>query len=585
MTQLLLSLLGPFQAKIDGQPVTDFPTDKIRALLAYLAVEADKPHRRAALATLLWPDYTDAIALRNLRQSLHRLRQTLDPIAPTLSDRLFTVTRQTLALNSSALTLDVAQIEQALKAVTAHPHAALPECTSCLTLLRTAVGTYQGEFLQGFLVEATPAFEEWQTIRREQLHHQIIEALRHLTLAHEQLRDHQAMYDAAGHLLRLEPWREEAHQWAMRALVLGGQRSEALAQYERCRAVLAAELGVEPSEITTALYQQIQRGQLAPVLAEKSAISMLPPHDAGGGTPLFGFPHGQTKFLGRSAELAQLTGYLVAADYPLVTLVGPGGSGKTRLAIEVAKQHLRQTACFGDGIFFVPLASVVDPSLLPAAIAAAVGLHLHDQSGHRQQLLDFLRNKVLLLVLDNFEQLVAGTTLLVEISAVSPTVKLLVTSRVALNLQREQRLVVGGLGYPTTGAEPPLLASDAHRDAALTHSAVQLFLQSARQVQPDFVVDGETWGAIVQICALVQGMPLALELAATWVRLADCATIVNEISSNLDFLSITAPDPPATAACALSLPIHGNLLRWPNGACWHNCRSLSVALRWRPCWQ
>lgn len=539
MPKLTLTLFGPFQATVDGKVLTDFATDKIRALLAYLAVAADKPHRREALATLLWPEYSDTIALRNLRQSLHRLRQTLDGVDATLSAALLTVTRQTITLHSHLLQVDTAQFQQQLQEVAAHDHQALHACDHCLATLRAAVDAVQGAFLDGFFVEGAIAFDEWQTIQREHWQQQQLEALRQLTLAYEKRQAYGLMYGFATQLLALAPWREEAHQWAMRALAHSGQRAEALAHYERCREVLLAELGVEPSEATNTLYAQIRRDAFAPTAVQAEPIDMPPALTTATPPRLSGFPQSHGKFLGRSAELTQLTGYLIDPDCRLVTLIGPGGSGKSRLAIEVARHHLHHRACFDDGIRFVALASLTQGALLASTIAAALGVQLHEQRAHDAQLTDFLRDKAILLVLDNFEQILEGATLLGELLATCAALKFLVTSRVALNLRSEQRLTVGGLHYPTA-IHPELPPTH-----LLEHSAPQLFIQAARQVQPDFTADDETLIAIAQICTLVQGMPLALELAATWVRLTDCVTIAREISTNLDFLSITARDLPS----------------------------------------
>lgn len=543
MSNLTLSLFGPFEGAIEQHAITDFPTDKIRALLAYLAIETDKPHRRAAIATLFWPEYTDGVALRNLRQSLHRLRQTLDGADGALSDRLLTVTRQTITLNSAAITLDTAQFERQLAAVAAHKHGALHECEPCLAALQQTVSLYQGEFLDGFLLADAIAFSEWQTVRREQFQHQATDALQQLVHAHEARRDYRAMHHAAAHLLRLEPWREEAHRWAMCALALAGQRSDALAQYERCCTVLSAELGVEPTATTTDLYEQIRRNDISLSDLQPSTPTQEPQtatniqSTAPARAPLLRFPQEHAKFLGRATELAQLTAYFREEGCRLVTLIGPGGSGKTRLAMEAVSHHLLHLPIFADGIIFVPLASVTDPALLTSTIATAVGLHLQEQRSHQAQLVDFLRDKQLLLLLDNVEQIVDCATTLAELLDACPTLALLVTSRVALNLRWEQRLTVGGLPYAAADATANGTVSD--------QGAVQLFVQAARQVQPHFDPSGDTLTAILQICELVQGMPLALELAATWVRLTDCAMIAQEIRNNLDFLATPAKDMPA----------------------------------------
>lgn len=237
-----------------------------------------------------------------------------------------------------------------------------------------------------------------------------------------------------------------------------------------------------------------------------------------------------TPFVGRSRELAEMGNLLTGPDCRLLTLVGPGGIGKTRLAIQAAGQVLNH---FGNGVYFVSLQPVESIDLLASAIADALPVSLSGQQNPQAQLANYLSNKTMLLLLDNFEHLLAGATLLTHLLRASSGVKLLVTSREALNLQEEWLYPVSGLPYPDT--EQP--------DALETASAVQLFINCARRVRPDFSPDHEREG-VANICRLVEGTPLALELAASWVKTLTCAEIVAEIRRNLDFLATRLRDVP-----------------------------------------
>lgn len=254
-------------------------------------------------------------------------------------------------------------------------------------------------------------------------------------------------------------------------------------------------------------------------------------------------PRQFTPFIGRQRELAKIAGLLCDPGCCLLTLVGPGGIGKTSLAIETTS---RLADCFSDGVYFVPLQAVASPEFLPPAIADALGLKLSGNDDPMLPLLNYLRDKTLLLILDNIEQLLAAPALpsaetgqvtidlLSDLLQAAPAVKLLVTSREVLNLQNEWLFPVEGLAVPVDTA-----AGDwANVEAA------QLFVQRARQVRRDFPADAEA-ADMGRICRLVEGMPLALELAATWTKTMTCADVADEIQRSLDFLSTPLRDVPA----------------------------------------
>src|SRR6266508_2474740 len=261
MARLTLALLGALEVTLDGQHVGGFAYDKVRALLAYLAVEADRPQRREALAALLWPEQPDPTARNNLRRALLTLRAAIDD--QHASPQFLLITRDTLQFNrASDNALDVASFQALIAAVDAHAHPPAELCPECVTRLEQAVALYRGDFLAQFALRDSVAFSEWALVSRERLHRQALGALASLMAHHEHTGADQAAQTYARRLLALEPWDEAAHCCLMRVLVRQGRRNAALAQYERCRQVLADELGIEPSAETTALYERIWAGPL-----------------------------------------------------------------------------------------------------------------------------------------------------------------------------------------------------------------------------------------------------------------------------------------------------------------------------------
>jgi len=539
MSSLSLSLMGAFNAWHKGATNVQFATEKTRALMAYLAVEADASHNRSTLATLFWGDRSDKIARRNLRQTLHRLNQALDNAQPGLSNKVLTVTRQTVQVNSEAIWVDVATFERQLSQSRAHAHRHLHTCHSCLEDLGEAVDLYRGELMAGFSLSDAPEFEQWLLFRRERLREQALSALDDLALAYEARGDYEQALLFARRLIMLEPWREEVYRLMMRAHALLGQRSEALGIYETCIRVLEEELAVEPVEETTALYEQLRSGKFGERRGE--VASQLGVERVS----LFNFPDQTTSFVGREQEMDEIVERLLDPDCRLLTLLGPGGIGKTRLSIQVVREIASRPGFaqkqFADGIFFIPLAATSTFDQVIISLGASMHLTFEQQHAAREQLRNHLSRRQILLVLDNLEQLLSRTTaqatvdLMQEILLAAPRVKVLATSREPLNLRSEWRYPLSGLHFPT-GVEPD--------DRTLTSSAVALFVHAARHVQPSFNPTEEEQTAIIRICELVGGMPLALEIGATWVRLMKCITIATEIERSLDFLQTLQRDVP-----------------------------------------
>jgi DNA-binding SARP family transcriptional activator len=253
MAHLSISLLGGFGVALDKETVTGFVSNKVRALLAYLAIESGRAHSREKLAFLLWPDMPDRKARNNLRYALSNLRKTIGDISTPLP--FLRISWQTIELDVKRdIEVDVLTFDRLL-------------AQSPLTLsnLKEAVNLYQGDFLEGFSIGDDTAFEEWLLLKRERLQMQVVDALFGLAQTYEKNGDLTGALSFAWRQVELEPWSEEAHRCLMHLLALSGQRSAALAQYQLCRRALAEKLDVEVSIETTRLYEQIRDGKFTPL--------------------------------------------------------------------------------------------------------------------------------------------------------------------------------------------------------------------------------------------------------------------------------------------------------------------------------
>jgi DNA-binding SARP family transcriptional activator/predicted ATPase len=334
MSHLAIALLGSFRVTLDDVPLTSFATDKGRALLAFLAVEANRPHRREALIDLLWPDHSPVAARNNLRQTLFQLRHTL-ATCPGPAPHLFVTAKEIQFDPASDHWLDVAQFETCLSASRTHHPSGQVLCPDCLARLETAAALYRGDFLSGFSLSHCPRFEWWQLLTQEACHRQALEALSMLVNSYDAKQDYGRVSRYACRQVELEPWRESAYRRCMRALALNGQRGEALRQYDICREQLAREMGVEPSAETTRLYQQI-RARALPGLPQPPAEPPLPSPRTSAAGPY-------DRFVGREAELAMLSRHLaetLAGRGRVLFIAGEAGSGKTLLLREFTRLAL-----------------------------------------------------------------------------------------------------------------------------------------------------------------------------------------------------------------------------------------------------
>ncbi len=531
MTRLSLSLLGPFEALIDGQLLPDSRSKKIEALLIYLAVEHDRAHRRENLVGLLFPELPDDQARTNLRQSLKRLRVAIrddEADSPYLL-----VTRETIRINpDSDYSLDTLEFIRLLSGCERHMDHRDGRCPNCMAQAQEAVALYRGPFVDGFFLEDSAAFDEWALGHRERFEHEALATLSQLAEYHERRGEYDQAVQIAYRQIEIEPWHEEAHRQIMRAKAYLGQRNSALQHYDSFQKQLRYDLGVDPMPETESLHQQITG------ISESRQCNL---------------PHRNRFFVGRSKELAIISQYLADPDVRLLNLIGLGGSGKTALAIEagwrVASLFIGP---FMHGVYFIPMAGIVangqsradQLNALVSAVAESLSFTFSGPLDPPVQLLNYLQDKSILLILDNLEHIAdVGRDFITSLFDQAKMSMVLVTSRLRLGLGDEWILEVTGLPYSDSETNTP--------DQVTSGSpAVELFMNRARHLSPDLEIgeDGPDHpcpqSSVLQICQLLQGLPLGIELAASWTRFLNCREITREIKNNLDFLADSRNDLP-----------------------------------------
>jgi predicted ATPase/DNA-binding SARP family transcriptional activator len=502
-----LHMLGAERVERGGKPVSGFESRKALALLCYLALQS-QPRPRAQLAELFWPDRTEARSRGNLNRVLHNLTH----LVPGCLD----VNRQSVGIAFGAVIwIDVVEFDQLAT-------------QGDLASLSAAADLYAGDLLAGIALDDCPEFDQWLAATREHWRQRAIHVLHRLVEHHSHAGAYAAGIAHAERLLAIDPWQEEAHRAMMRLLAASGQRNAALAQYEACRRRLADDLGIEPESATIALYEQLRDGVELEALAVGQPLAPLPARPA---APSQRLPRPTTSFIGRERELEQIVERLHDPECRLLTLLGLGGIGKTRLALRAAEALAPH---FADGVAFVALEPDSSEGFLLAAVADACNFVFTRGADPAQLLANYLRRREILLLLDNGEYLGTGARALAALLEQAPGVKVLAASRERLQMQGEWLLEIEGLEYSGAVDDP----------AGTLSSAIQLFRQRVAHARPGRPLAPQEYADAARICQLVAGSPLAIELAASWTRVLSCREIANEVARDLNFLTTSLKDVP-----------------------------------------
>ncbi|HET7271428.1 MAG TPA: BTAD domain-containing putative transcriptional regulator, partial [Rubrobacter sp.] len=502
-----IHLLGGFRVSVGTRTIEarQWRLRKAAALMKLLALAPGHHLHREQAMDLLWPDSSKKAASNNLRQTLHATRRALDMAA---GSRYLTSEDESLVLcPDGQLWVDVEAFEEA---------AAIARHSRDPAAYGAALDLYVGELLPGDL------YEEWAESRRQDLRRTYLDLLVELAGLHEEFGDCGPAIEALRGVLAVEPVNEQAHVGLMRLYALSARRAEALAQYKRLEEVLSRELGAEPRVTSRHLYEEIAAGTFLP--------QQHPPPDFPRGKPTDASKHNlpapRTSFVGRKRDILEVKRSLAMTR--LLTLTGAGGSGKTRLALEVARDLV---GAYPSGVWLAELAPLSEGNLVPQVVARA--LKVREQPGRplTGTLTEALGEKKLLLLLDNCEHLADPVAhLLDNLLDSCPRLRVMVTSREALSVAGETVWRVPSLSVPEADHLPTA--------RVLTrYDAVRLFLDRTRQRLPDFSLTPDNTEAVAEICRKLEGIPLAIELATARVGALSVRQISERLRDPLSFLS------------------------------------------------
>lgn len=522
VTQTRIELFGGLCIRQGERTITRLPTRKTASLLAYLAYYLGKEHPREVLVNLLWPDSDLNAGRKSLSVALSAIRRELEPPGIRPGSILHT-DHFSVKIFVETVVTDVLEFEAALDR-----RKRTDDPSEAIRLLAEAAENYRGQLLPGL-------YEDWIPREQERLAMRLEEALTELSGLAAQSGDIPGAFKYARRLVDLDPLREEGHRQLMRLYAASGRVPEALRQFQELEQSLRRELGALPSPVTRALAAEIA-GSVATAAPPVSPVSVpavgrpgeAPPPEPPPPPLLSGsrLPSPWTLFVGRVEERSWLVEAVGPGRSRLITLTGPGGSGKSRLAVEVAREL---KGAYHGRVWFIPLADLADPRSVPDRLAQVLGVGIGPGEDALEKCLDSLQRGGghALLVFDNFEHLIAeGSRLIHRILDGLPEASCLVTSRHRLNVEGEREFPVPSLATPCGATLEELRASE----------SVQLFVDRAQAVRPGFQITAGNAEAVRALCGRLEGIPLAIELAAARSQVLAPAQMLEQLHHRFSFL-------------------------------------------------
>jgi predicted ATPase/DNA-binding SARP family transcriptional activator/DNA-binding CsgD family transcriptional regulator len=504
-------LLGGFRVSVGSRIIEEdaWRRRKAAALLKLLALAPAHRLHRERIVDALWPAMDAKAGSNNLRRTLHAARRMLDPKRERDAEEYLASRSQHVVLCPEGnVWVDVETFEEFAwyARMSREPEA-----------YEAALDLYAGELLPG------DPYEGWAEGRRRQLRETYLSMLSGLTTAYEERGDHFSSIEALQRVVREEPADEEAHARLMRLYALVGSKAEALRHYERLEETLSGMLSTQPAVTTRRLRDEIAAGRFPP----KPFAGPVRP-EGPSQPPKHNLPEAKTTFVGRAREMLEVKRALAMTN--LLTLTGTGGSGKTRLALEVGRDL---ADVYPDGAWLVELAPLSEGTLLPQAVAGALGVREQPGRSLLDVLLEALRHKATLLVADNCEHLVGAVARLAETLLEScPHLRVLATSREPLGATGELTWHVPFLSTP--GEQQSLTVEELEG-----YESAGLFADRARGRHPNFELLPENASAVARVCATLEGIPLAIELAAARIGVLSVEQISERLGHSLKLLKDT----------------------------------------------
>ena len=480
---------------------------KAASLVKLLALAPGHRLHREQAMELLWPNLGRMAASNNLRQALHTARQVLEPDSPDGSRYLASQEESLVLCPEGSLWVDVEAFEQAASTARGSREPDTYEA---------ALDLYAGELLP------SDRYEEWAEQHRRRLRETYLSVLLKLASLHEEHANRESAAEALGRVISEEPTREEAHVGLMRLYALSGSKGEALAQYTQLEEILAKKLDAEPAASSRALRDEIAAGRFPPQETLSLGSPSKKPPDAG----KHNLPAARTSFVGREREIVESKRELAMTR--LLTLTGVGGSGKTRLALEVARDLV---GAYQDGVWLVELAPLSEGKLVPQAVART--MRVREQPGRPliDTLTEALHKKTTLLVLDNCEHLADSVAHLADTLLDSCAhLRVLSTSREPLKAEGEVLWRVSSLSVPDTTRLPAA-------GELMSYDAVRLFVERTRLRLSAFEITPHNATAVVEVCTKLEGIPLAIELAAARMDVLTAEQIAQRLDRALGLLT------------------------------------------------